>query len=53
MFNQLAHNGLRLAAAAGYEVDVIGIAVMKDRTVSEKRQAGCERNRCFTQFFLF
>ena len=48
----LAYNGLRLAAAAGYEVDVIGFAVMKDKTVSEKRQAGCEHNRCSAQSIL-
>lgn len=49
---KLGHNGLRLAAAAGYQFGVIGFAVMEDTLVSEKRQAGCERNRCFTQFFL-
>ena len=44
--NGITQNGLRLAATAGYEVDVIGFAVMEDTMVSEKCQAGCEHNRC-------
>ena len=49
---QIKPNGLRLAAAAGYQVDVIGFAVMEDNIVSEKRQAGCEHNRCSAQSIL-